>query len=331
MRRSRLFPRPSSALHAARGWCYCGGVSSSVNPATQALALDRASAPAYVGLTLATAGWAVAFVVGKLVLSGMTPLAVAVWRYAVASAILAPFFWRDATRRHLGRVAGPLLVMIVAGGVLYPWLFLEALARTTATNTSLLIALNPVFTVLLAPLVGEPLTRRRGLGLAIAFGGAVVVITRGDLEMLERLDFAAGDLLAIAAGSLWAIFNLASRRVLGVISPSVANFTVYATSALALFAVGFTEAPVAQLAGASASLWGGILVLALVSSVLAGQLFLSGVRAVGVSRAVLFIYLVPVLTAGLAAVSLGERFSTPEMCGALAVLAGVALASRPDV
>ena len=56
--------------------------------------------------------------------------------------------------------------MMICGGVLYPWLFLLALSRTSATNTSLLIALNPVLTVLLAPLVGEPLDRRRMIGVA---------------------------------------------------------------------------------------------------------------------------------------------------------------------
>ena len=34
-------------------------------------------------------------------------------------------------------LGGPLVWMILCGGVLYPWLFLLALSRTTATNTAL--------------------------------------------------------------------------------------------------------------------------------------------------------------------------------------------------
>lgn len=299
--------------------------------AASSLVVGREDVSAYVGLGVATMGWAIAFIVGKLVLTGMTPLAVGVWRYAAAGAILVPFLLRDPTRRHLREVVLPLAVMTVAGGVIYPWLFLEALARTSATNTSLLIALNPVFTVLLAPLVvGESLTRRKAAGLVVALAGAVLVITRGDLGLVARLGFAAGDLMAVVAAGMWAIFNLASRRVVGLVSPSVINSVVYSISGLALYAIGFSEAPVAQLASASVSIWLGIFAMAMVSSVIAGQFFLSGVRVVGVSRAVVFVYLVPVLTAVLASIVLDERFTAGQAIGGFAVLLGVALASRTD-
>jgi drug/metabolite transporter (DMT)-like permease len=290
----------------------------------------RADSAAYLGLAGATVAWAIAFVVGKIVLADMTPLAVGVWRYAVAGAILIPFALRDPTVRHFRAAMKPLALMTVTGGVLYPWLFLAALARTSATNTSLLIALNPAFTVLLAPLVGEALTRRRLIGLGVALAGAVLVITGGDPSVLARLGLASGDLLAVGAAGMWAIFNLTARRVVGLLSPAVTNATIYSLSGLVLLAVGLSESPAAQLAAAPATVWLGIVVMALLSSVAAGQLFLSGVRAVGVSRAVVFIYLVPVLTAVLAAIALGERFVAAQAIGGAAVLLGVALASRAD-
>jgi len=305
-------------------------MASGAQTAAAAMTPARAESAAYLGLAAATVAWAIAFVVGKLVLGSMTPLAVAVWRYAVAGAILAPLALRDPTRRSLRACALPLALMTVTGGILYPWLFLAALARTSATNTSLLIALNPAFTVLLAPLVGEALTRRRAIGLAIALAGAVLVITRGDLGVVARLGFASGDLMAVGGAAAWSIFNLSSRHVVGRLSPTVTNFTIYSLSGLALLAVSLPEAPLAQLAAAPPTAWVGIAVMAVLSSVIAGQLFLTGVRAVGVSRAVIFIYLVPVLTAALASVSLGERFGASQALGGVAVLIGVALASRAD-
>lgn len=162
---------------------------------------------AYAGLGMASLGWASAFVLGKFALAEMTPLAVATWRYAVASLVLLPFAWRSRAEGSPGDVvdaiavgeepamfhesqrasAGPLLprrvaaalaVMVISGGVLYPWLFLGALARTSATNTSLLIALNPLLTLLLTPLVGERLGRQRLIGATLAFLGAILVICR---------------------------------------------------------------------------------------------------------------------------------------------------------
>src|SRR5262249_59109836 len=118
---------------------------------------DRALA--YAGLALSTGCWASAFILGKLVVAEMPPLPVAVWRYAAAVTMLLPFAWRQRPRAGLGAAALPLAAMAVLGGVCYPWLFFEALSRTSATNTSLLIALNPLLTVLLSPLVGDRLDR----------------------------------------------------------------------------------------------------------------------------------------------------------------------------
>src|SRR5690349_4245407 len=110
---------------------------------------------AYVGLSLATVGWASGFIAGKLALGAMSPLVVAAWRYAVAAVILLPFALRQRPADGLGPAARPLALMMLCGGVLYPWLFLAALQQTSATNTALLIALNPVLTLLFSPLVGE--------------------------------------------------------------------------------------------------------------------------------------------------------------------------------
>src|SRR5207245_1525416 len=160
---------------------------------------------------------------------------VAAWRYAVAAAILLPFALRQRPADGLGRAAGPLALMVVCGGVLYPWLFLLALSRTSATNTALLIALNPVLTLLFSPLVGEPLAR--------------------------------------------------------------------------------CGRPCAQLAAAPPAAVAGVVVMAVLSSVIAAQFFLVGVRTVGVGRTVVFVYLVPVLTALLSTTLLGEHFLPAQAVG----------------
>lgn len=294
---------------------------------TVALPVERSRAPghglAYAGLGVSTFGWASGFVAGKLALDAMTPLPVAAWRYALAAVILLPFAVAQRPRRGLGRAAGPLVLMIACGGVVYPWLFLAALARTTAASTALLIALNPVFTLLLAPLVGERLDARRVAGILVALGGAALVITRGDLGHAAGGGVHHGDLLALAAAATWAVFNTASRAVVLHLTPAFTNCLIYAVGGVALFLLGLPEGPWTQLAAAPPRALGGIAVMAVLSSVVAGQLFLMGVRAVGVARTVVFIYLVPVLTAALATTLLGEPFGLAEAAGGAAVLAGV--------
>ncbi|HJQ82682.1 MAG TPA: DMT family transporter [Candidatus Binatia bacterium] len=289
---------------------------------------SRARTLAYAGLGLSTVGWASGFVAGKLALGEMSPLPVAAWRYAVAATILLPFAVRQWPAGGLGPAARPLAWMVLCGGVLYPWLFLLALSRTSATNTALLIALNPVLTVLFAPLVGEPLDRRRAAGIALALLGATFVITRGDLAHLRALSLQGGDLIALAAAGAWATFNLTSRSVVGRLTPAVTNCVIYSIGGGALYLLGRSQEPWAQLAAATPTALTGIVLMAVLSSVVAGQFFLVGVRTVGISRTVVFVYLVPVLTALMSTTLLGERFELSQGVGGAAVLAGVYWSSR---
>lgn len=304
-----------------------------VTAATAAVA-DRAPvARAYLGLTVATACWASAFILGKVVLREMTPLVLATWRYVVASLVLLPFVLRSRAAVRPGTVPAtgavlPLAVMVVSGGVLYPWLFLAALARTSAANTSLLIALNPIVTLLLSPLVGERLVRTQVLGASLAFAGAVLVISRGNVVELLALRIDTGDLLALAAAACWATFNLTSRLVVDRLPASSVNLAVYAGGAVALGLLGLADGPVVQLEHATASAVGAVVAMAVLSSVVAGQLFLTGVRDAGVGRAVVFIYLVPVLTAIMSVAVLGEQLSGAQLAGGAAVLAGLLLTTR---
>jgi drug/metabolite transporter (DMT)-like permease len=284
-------------------------------------------------LTVATFCWASAFIAGKVALAEMSPLAVGAWRYALAAAVLLPFATRGRIRWSRVPLA-PLLVLIACGGLFYPWLFLVALQSTSATNASLLIALNPALTLLLSPLVGERIDARRFGGLVLALVGAVTVITHGSPSQIIHLvtnPLNSGDVLALLAAGCWACFNLASRRVVTVLSPAMINGLVFGIGSLALFVLARSEQPLRQITAASPAALQSIAVMAMLSSVLAGQFFLSGVRTVGVNRSVVFVYLVPVLTALLAAALLGEAFHVSQAIGGAAVLSGVYLTTRPSV
>lgn len=288
---------------------------------------------AYLGLLGSAVCWASAFIAGKVVLKELPPLSAAALRYSIAALALLPFAWRSRPKlADLRSVAGPLSIMVLGSGLLYPWLFLEALARTEAANCSLLIALNPLFTVLLSPLVGEHRQRHWG-GILLALAGAGLVITRGQSDNLVRLahlSFASGDLLALSAAAVWASFNLASRSVSAVLPGSAINFLVYGFGGICLLAITHHDQPLAQLAVLSAGAIVGLFVMAVLASVVAGQLFLFGVRVVGVNRTVVFIYLVPVLTAVLSLITLGEQIGTAQLIGGAAVLSGVYWTTRPS-
>ncbi|MEO8600972.1 MAG: DMT family transporter [bacterium] len=284
---------------------------------------------AYLGLCAASLFWATAFIAGKVVLAELTPLTAAGTRHLAAALLLLPFAWRARRSADLRPVLLPLAVMIICGGVFYQWTFMAALQRTSATNASLLVALNPAFTVLLAPLVGEPLSRRGFAGVLMALAGAAVVITHGDLAVLAGLLLArGGDLLAILAAALWATFNICARSVVGHLPHSMTNALCYGIGSVVMLTLALPEAPFAQIAHASPAALAALLSMVVLSSVLAGQFFLYGVHTVGVGRTVVFVYLVPVITALLSAAFLGEPLLASQVFGGTLVLAGVWITTR---
>src|SRR5437588_356879 len=69
---------------------------------------------AYAGLSLSTVGWAAAFIAGKVALADMTPLSVAVWRYALAGATVVITAGDVSALRGLTLHRGDLLAITAA-------------------------------------------------------------------------------------------------------------------------------------------------------------------------------------------------------------------------
>src|SRR3984885_2648005 len=104
-----------------------------------------------------------------------------------------------------------LLGAIACGGVLGPILLMYGLSRTSASNASLLLNLEAVFTALLAWIVFRENTDRRvmlGMALIVA-GGAVLAWSPGALVAGAPL----GALAIAGAGLCWGLDNNLTRKV----------------------------------------------------------------------------------------------------------------------
>ena len=96
----------------------------------------------------------------------------------------------------------------ITGGSVYFFLQNSALSYTYAANVSILIALSPILTVILAQLFsrkGERLGKWVYIGAVIAIAGVVMVVLNGTLTFHLS---PVGDLLALGAALLWAIYSI---------------------------------------------------------------------------------------------------------------------------
>jgi drug/metabolite transporter (DMT)-like permease len=184
-------------------------------------------------------------------------------------------------------------------------------------------AMSVIGLVLSAVALGDRLTVRKGLGIAVVLAGLVLV--SGVQASSFTVRAALGDAMFIAAGTLWAGFGILLRkhRLDPLLTTAVVSFSALVTYVpVYLIATGGAR----LLAAAPAVLWIEMLVQGLIAG--AGTLFTYAkmVSLLGPSRAAIFPALAPGLAALLAWPVLGHVPTAAETAGLVIVMAGLVLA-----
>lgn len=298
-----------------------------------------ASAPAlvYIKLVCVALFWGGTFIAGRIVAQSLPALTAATGRFSVAVALLLLLAWK--VEGGLPRLNKTQLATTAALGLsgifLYNLCFLAALARMPAGRTALFVALNPIVTALAsALLLRERLGGVKWLGIAIAFAGTAVIITRGDpLGALHDIgqSVGAGELLMFCAISSWAAYTIIGRSALKGLTP-IAATTYAAMWGLALLASGAAfEFPSIHWAALGWRVWASIAYLGVFGTVLGFVWYYEGVKAIGPSRTAVFNNLVPVFGIVLAAVLLDEPVLASMLVGGAMAIVGVFLTNRQSV
>ena len=174
---------------------------------------------------------------GPLIAATAVPaLAIAFWRNAMASIVLAPVVLLrrraelralDRRERGLALLAGLLLALHFA-----TWI--PALSYTSVASATALVATQPVWSALIAKLRGEPVGRRVWTGIAVAIAGALL-LTGADLQVSGRALF--GDGLAVVGGAFAAMYMTAGSEVRRSVTTTTYTALCYTTTALVLLVV----------------------------------------------------------------------------------------------
>ncbi len=285
-------------------------------------AVSRASSAA---LILAAAAWGLGTVLTKAALAYVPPLALLVIQLAASLAVLGllllfqrPSFKPYAPKRLLA--AGGL--GLLNPGLAYT-LSLIGLARTTASMSALLWALEPLLIVGAAALLLRERPGLRFVLLSAAAAGGVVLAAGARLGQPGQM---VGNALILAGVACCALYSVLARRAGAGLSPLLIVTLQQGVAlgwALLLWPAGWTTQGLGELVSMPLGAWA----LAAVSGVLyyglAFWCYLSGLRHVSASQAGAFINLVPVFALGGALALLGEALAPVQWLGASLVLAAV--------
>ena len=272
--------------------------------------------------------WSTGFIAARLVAPYSDPLTFLCYRYAltvvafviIAVAVGAP--WPRGLRAWANAlVAGVLLQGIYLGGVF--WAVNDGLPAGVA---ALVVGLQPLLTAALAfPLLGETVGTRKWVGIALGFGGAVLVLE-------PRL---AVDMAALSLGPLLAVFAAMLGITLGTIwqKRTGAAADIRTNAAVQFIGAAIVTVPVALwLENGRFEMtwqaWTGLLWSSLGLSVGAISLLLFLIRRGSVASVASLFYLVPPVVAILAYLLFNETLNTLQIVGMGVAVAGVAIASR---
>ena len=292
---------------------------------------DRPPLSLYARLVAVPAIWGGTFIAGRIVALSLPPAFGSVLRYGVACfALLLAARWLEGGLPRLSRQQALATFGMGATGIFaYNIFFLSALAHLPASRTSLLIALSPIVTcILAAALLGERLSATRWAGVILGLSGVWIVISRGDVTSTLGQAVGRGEVLMFCGVVAWAGYTLIGRVALRGLSALAATTyaSLWGTALLACVAV--FELPSVRLEAFTPLVIVSALYLGLLGTALAFVWYSQGVQRLGPARTVVFNNLVPVFGACFGVLLLDEPFLISMLVGGAVAILGVMLASR---
>lgn len=288
-----------------------------------------ARAAAWGALTLTAILWASSAVTARGLLGTFTPAGLAAARWLVVLLLLAPWGWRD---RHAIANAWrsdkrAILLFALVGFAPQTWLVYLGLQGTTAINLGLLNSAIPVLIVVFAAFMhGRRPSRVEVLGLAVSLAGVAVIVARGDLGAIARLAFNGYDVVLLLGMIVWAYYTVRlATRTAALAFPSF-MFLAGAIGLAMIVPGAIVEALVGTPGKPTALDLAGVIYLGAVPTLIAMLLYAWGLKRIGPVQAGLFTHLVPVFSAVLATIFLGERLQGFHAVG-FALVAGGAIAA----
>ena len=260
--------------------------------------------------------------------------ATAAWlRYLVVVIAFVAWCWAYKNRNgprmlpHDSRSWRYTVWLGLLGTMAYQLLFMHGMKWTAASDASLIIPVNPVFTVLLAaPMLGQKVTKRMAFGLLLGIVGVSVVVgwsPNTDIPFEHRL---LGDAMIVLAALAWATNSNLTKIALEedgigtteelVIWYSIVGWIMLTPWMLAeIWGSGIPNPNTAE--------WGSIVYLGLFSTVLTYVWFARGIDRIGPTAAASYVFLVPIFGVLSGWALLDESIGASMLVGFVLIVMGV--------
>ncbi len=268
--------------------------------------------------------WGVNIPLVKAAFATLPPLAFNALRYVLAALLLSAAARVIEPRPSGAARPSSLVVLGLIGHAGYQYFFITGLSRTTAGNSSLILATVPLMVAVVGVALGvERPTARVWLGLLIAFAGLAVLV-RASGGASFRSTTILGDALTLASALCWAVYTVLGRPWLARgMSPLRLTVVTLRFGLLPIVLAGVPQLTRVDWGSVGVATWAALAFSATFAIVIAYVVWYASVGVVGGARTAAISNLVPVVTLAAAWGWLGETLSVLQIGGAAAVLLGV--------
>jgi drug/metabolite transporter (DMT)-like permease len=271
--------------------------------------------------------WAGNTVINKMAVGAIFPAEIGFYRWLLAALLFSPFMLKPvmanwaAIKPNLGKV----FILGVLGMAVYQSLAYFAATVTSATNMGIILSLMPLMALALAIIsLGQRLTAGALCGAVVSLAGVLVVVSGGSLDMLLEHGLNLGDAMMLIATFAYAVYSTLLKKWQLRLPPLQLLYLQVLVAVIVLFPL-YLASPKT---GLQLNNIGLVLYACLLASMLAPLAWMQAVSRLGPSRTTLFFNLLPVVTAVIAALVLGEQLAPFHLYGGALTLAGVVLAER---
>ncbi|MEP6801661.1 MAG: DMT family transporter [Acidobacteriota bacterium] len=278
----------------------------------------------HAALLGAQTGFALFPIFGKLVLPAIPPLVLAAIRVSSAALVLEAVRRLSRGREVERRDRPAVLLYALLGVSLNQVLFILGLSMTTAIHTTILTATIPVFTLVVAVLLGREKIAPRGVAaVGLATAGVLILLDVRHLQLAGAT--VRGDLLILANSLSYSCYLVLSRPILARYSAETIVSRVFLFGAAPILLVAAPAVLRFSPSRVPAAAWAGVAGIVILCSVLPYLWNSWALARTHASRVAFYVFLQPLIASVLAVVVLGESFAARTALAAAFIFAGLGI------
>ena len=269
-------------------------------------------------------------IVSKIAFRQVSPWSLAWIRLAIAALILLVWFFAASRDRVEPTDYARLAVFSIFGVSINQLCYLRGLSLTTAINATILVGMIPVFTFVIALVLGRETTSvLKAVGVFLAFAGVFVLAGPGSVSF--DATHRVGNVLLLSGAFAYSVYLVLARNIMSRYHPLTVVTWLFTFGTVTVLPFAWADLATTPFVSLSALTWACIAFLAIVASIVA--YFLTGVALKSASSTLVAVYICmqPVLVAFLAAPILGEAVTPTMVLSGVLIFTGVVLsaADRP--